>query len=82
MQKPSLGRIVLTYVPASMNNGSDVAPAIITQVCSDTHVNLRVLCDSDNTLHLTSVPLTQVRHARPAPEPGEVGSCWWPPRVE
>jgi hypothetical protein len=47
-QTPSLGRIVLVPIEPEMNNGSPVAPAIITRVWSDTTVNLRVLADSQN----------------------------------
>lgn len=45
MQKPSVGRIVHVTVDGRYNNGSDVAPAVITRVWSDTCVNLRVLYD-------------------------------------
>lgn len=43
--KPAIGRIVHVLVDPGINNGSDVAPAIITRVWSDTCVNLRVLHD-------------------------------------
>lgn len=42
---PSVGRIVHVTVDPKVNNGSDIAPAIITRVWSDTCVNLRVLYD-------------------------------------
>jgi len=79
MQKPSVGRIVLTNVDPTMNNGLTVAPAIITRVWSDTMVNLRVFCDGSSTLHLTSVPLVETQPA-PMLAGGRV-ACWWPPRV-
>ena len=43
--KPTIGRIVHVLVDPRHNNGSDVAPAVITRVWSDTCVNLRVLHD-------------------------------------
>jgi len=57
-QTPSVGRIVLVPIEPEMNNGSDVAPAIITRVWSDTTVNLRVLADSHNLLWRTSATYT------------------------
>jgi len=77
MQKPSLGRIVLTHVEPTLNNGERVAPAIITRVHSHALVNLRVFCDGHAVLHLTSVELVgaELRTDRYA-------CCWWPPRVE
>jgi hypothetical protein len=72
MMKPNIGRIVL--VP--FNNGADVAPGIITRVWSDTCVNVRVLCDSENLMWKTSVALFNTA------EEAAVGhSCYWPPRV-
>jgi hypothetical protein len=44
--KPSIGRIVHVLVDPKTNNGSDVAPAIITRVWSDECVNLRVIRDN------------------------------------
>ena len=79
-QAPSLGRIVLVAVDPAMNNGADVAPAIITRVWTGTSINVRVLLDSDvvppwrtslthaETLDGLDAP---IRHSR-----------WtWPPRV-
>lgn len=45
-QKPSLGRIVHVLVSPSINNGSDIAPAIVTRVFGDSCVNVRVLLDN------------------------------------
>lgn len=45
MQKPSAGRVVHVLVDPKVNNGSDVAPAEITRVWSDTCVNLRITYD-------------------------------------
>lgn len=46
MPKAAVGRIVHVIVDPQTNNGSDVAPAIITRVWSDTGVNLRVIRDN------------------------------------
>jgi len=74
--KPSIGRIVLVPVDAVINNGADVAPAIITRVWSDTCVNVHVLLDGRNTEWKTSV------HLFDTAEEAAVGhSCYWPPRV-
>jgi hypothetical protein len=43
---PTVGRIVHVLVDPKANNGSDVAPAIITRVWNDSGVNLRVLRDN------------------------------------
>lgn len=43
--KPTIGRVVHVLVDPKINNGSDVAPAMITRVWSDECVNLRVLHD-------------------------------------
>lgn len=81
--KPSVGRIVLYRLTAGesaascvhhgavrpLNNGAEVAPAIITRVFSDTCVNLRVLLDGPDTLWVTSA------------NPGDDERQWqWPPR--
>lgn len=74
-QKPSVGRIVLTRVDAAMNNGSDVAPAVITHVNSEQSINIRVLLDAFTMpLSMTSVRLVD----EPADDVTHV--AWWPPR--
>jgi hypothetical protein len=93
---PSLGRIVLFTVPPHSNNASDVAPAIITRVWSDTCVNLRVLLDSQSLDWKTSMPLHQTREdldtakAKRDDEFRAAGyqdplppyyAAYWPPRV-
>lgn len=80
--KPSIGCIVLVPIQPDSNNGSDVAPAIITRVW-DEHplhgwlVNVRVLCDGEATLWLTSVSLCDTEEQ--AREHGL--AAFWPPRV-
>lgn len=75
-QKPSLGRIVLTFLPPEMNGGCEVAPAVVTRVWADDLVNLSVFPDADcGPIRRTSVRLVDE-------QPGESGpACWWPPRV-
>lgn len=76
--KPSLGRIVLTHVDPSQNNGSTTAPAVITRVWSDEMVNLRVFCDAF-TMPLSK---TSVRLLDEEPSAGDARhTAWWPPRV-
>jgi hypothetical protein len=78
MHKPSVCRMVLAKVEPTMNNGSDVAPAVITRVWSDEMVNLRVLCDGDSTLWQTSVNLYATAEDVPA---DATRAAYWPPRV-
>lgn len=82
---PSLGRIVLTRVDSRMNNGSDIAPAIVTRVWSDGMVNIRVMLDSENPpLWKTSVLLLDSEEAaRGNDAEGFTAThvCWWPARV-
>lgn len=76
MTKPSVGRIVLVPMEPSLNNGADVAPAIITRVWSETCVNVRVLRDGHETDWKTSLALFDTA------EEASVGhACYWPPRV-
>lgn len=84
MQKPSLGRIVITRVPPALNNGADEAPAIITRVWGEQPdgswtVNMRVLTDTpDNPLSKTSVRLVD---ERPKVNGEDMHAAWWPPRA-
>jgi hypothetical protein len=66
--KAAVGRIVHVLVNPAHNNGSDVAPAIITRAWSDNCVNVRVLYDGPPVLEgrqdwLTSVTLHESREA-------------------
>jgi hypothetical protein len=99
MQKASVGRIVHVLVDPSKNNGSDVAPAIVTRVWGEPYtpgtaalerqtVNIRVLCDSQNTLWLTSIWLFETRPTdeqlaalNSANPTGREAVAFWPPRV-
>lgn len=84
--KPSLGRTVITRVDPLVNNGADVAPAIITCVWSDTLVNIRVMLDSENApLWKTSVLLLNSEEdAKSNDAEGFTAThvCWWPTMVE
>lgn len=84
MQQPSVGRIVLCGVDDVMNNGSPVAPAVITRVWNEHPdggwvVNVRVLLDAE------AVPLwwTSVRLFDTEADKDTAGSpgAYWPPRV-
>lgn len=68
MQKPSMGMVVYAVVDPRINNGEDVAPAIITRVREtegegegNERVNLRVLLDTGADLRLTNVALSDER---------------------
>lgn len=75
--KPSVGRIVIFVFP----DGTNKCPAVVTNVWSDTCVNLHLLRDADqNKITLdqgnfpTSVPFDETASGRQ--------SWHWPPRVE
>lgn len=77
-QTPTLGRIVLVPVAPDGNNGSGIAPAIITRVWNDTMINVRILVDGPDVPWLTSLSyagnLDDVA--------GTHAYVWtWPPRV-
>ncbi len=80
-QQPGVGRIVHVSMDPTMNNGADMAPAIITRVWSDTTVNLRVLADSENLLWRTSSTYADDLDAIPADDPTRLNRWTWPPRV-
>jgi len=93
-QQPSVGRVVLAGgVPATGNNGSDVAPAVITRAWSGGLVNVRVLCDSHDVLWWTSVPLFDTveqfsaaqsewaQQMGAAAAGNQFHGVYWPPRV-
>lgn len=85
MNKPSVGRIVHVVVDPRQNNGSDVAPAIVTRVWNDEMVNVRVLLDGPDVLWQTSIKLVD---ERPEDDDESVGRdtngvqrvAFWPPR--
>jgi hypothetical protein len=74
---PSVGRIVLVRVEPDRNNGSDVAPAIITRVWNDSMVNVKVFLDGPGDAWQGSVTLWD---EKPTDE-AIVRAAWWPPRV-
>ncbi|MGH6657596.1 MAG: hypothetical protein ACRDVE_20615 [Actinocrinis sp.] len=94
-----MGRVVLVVVDPAQNNGSDVAPALVTAVFGGRYehhdglgeretVNVRVLCDSSETLWLTSIQLFEQRPdkdawaaSHPHWESGYCAIAFWPPRT-
>lgn len=80
MQKPSLGRIVLFKISGDAINGQDEHAAIITQVWSDTCVNLTAFPGSGRIIGGSSV---MHESTLLTDEPRIVGTrSWrWPPRV-
>lgn len=89
MTAPALGRIVHVFVDPARNNGSDVAPAMITRVWNARGVNIRVLLDGPDTPWLTSVTLCEDREGAEkvtsyrVADNGEryPAAAFWPPRV-
>lgn len=77
--KPSLGRIVLVPMDPTTNNGSDVAPAVITRVWTDTMINVKILTDAPADQWRTSLTLLDQAPVEGA-LPG-MHMAWWPPRV-
>lgn len=63
MQTANVGDVVHVVVDPRQNNGSDVAPAMVTRVWNDELVNVRVLLDGPDVLWLTSVKLFDERPA-------------------
>jgi hypothetical protein len=76
---PSVGCIVMCGVNAAGNNGTDVAPAVITRVWSNEMVNVKVFNDGLACEWKTSVHLFDVEEQ--AREYGILSACYWPPRV-
>lgn len=77
-QKPSIGRIV-HYWPYDGNpNETSPRAAIITQVHSDTSVNLAFFEPHGKADYATSVPF---EHLELPPLPERSARCRWPPRV-
>ena len=90
MPKPAVGRIVHAFVDPALNNGSGIAPAIITRVWNDEMVNVRVLVDGNSVpLWLTSVTLCANRESAGDVQSHTISSTgsrmpaavFWPPIV-
>jgi hypothetical protein len=83
-QTPAIGRIVHLIGPYANSNGSDVAPAIITRVWSDTMINVTAFPDCAAPQTVTSVKLVEDEATASdinaqAEYPQSV--AFWPPRV-
>jgi hypothetical protein len=75
---PTVGRIVLVPMDPAMNNGSDLAPAVITRVWEDGSVNVHVLPDGNVTEWRTSLVEVEAIDDRN----NDSQHVWaWPPRV-
>lgn len=80
MQKPSIGRIVLVDANPAMNNGANIAAAVITRVWSDTVINVRVLLDSENS-PLWRTSLTHADDLDSLDDDTRTSRWMWPPRI-
>lgn len=64
MPKPTVGRFVQTLVDPRVNNGEEVAAALVTKVKKvddEDRVNLRVFLDTGADLRLTNVEMRDKR---------------------
>lgn len=78
---PSVGRIVLVPADPSLNNGADVAPALVCRVWNATTINVRVLGDSPDTEWRTSLTYTPELGAPDLAVLNPLHRWTWPPRV-
>lgn len=90
--KPTVGRIVHTFVDPKTSNGAEIAAAIVTRVWDDVdglpYVNIRAIPDSDAPPQWkTSVHIYEDEQAaRDAKQgvshpDGGLHAAFWPPRV-
>lgn len=74
MSKPYIGQIVTCVIVAGKSNGHTQQPAIVTNVWSDSCVNIKVIPDCGDLFDATSV-----RYAPEGPEPNsKLGHDCWP----
>lgn len=82
---PTVGRIVHVIVKPDGNNGSDVAPAIITRVRDQAGdrwiVNYRIVLDGPGTPWVTSAHLYPDEEAARASGNVDGLAAFWPPRA-
>jgi len=78
-QKPSVGRVVI-FQPSGNTQKPSGYPAVITQVWSDTCVNLSVQNDGSYPLQDGQLRPTSVSQL-PADAPAGTSGWSWPPRV-
>lgn len=62
----------------AINNGSDIAPAMIVRAWNETYVNIRIFVDGHDLPWKTSVNLIT---GTPTPNDFVNGYCTWPERV-
>jgi hypothetical protein len=79
--KPSIGRIVHVLIEPAINNGTDVAAAVITRVWSDDMVNVTVLPDCGQPLYKSSIPLCANRADADDRGGEQRYAAFWPPRA-
>jgi hypothetical protein len=72
--KPSLGRIVIVTTPNQAINGQTEHAAMITQVWSDTKINLMAMPGAGDPLPMGSVDFYDPPH-------DAIPSWRWPPRA-
>lgn len=77
--QPSIGRIVLVPMDPTFNNGSSVAPAIITRVWDDLRINVQILADVPGCAWRTS--LTHVESLDGLDDAHDLHRWTWPPKV-
>lgn len=86
----SIGRVVIAAgVPKAGNNGSDVAPAIVTRVMPGDYVNARLLLDGPDVAWWTSrkvydneaaYQVAATEYTENYPDAGPLQALYWPTR--
>ena len=86
----SIGRVLIAAgVPKAGNNGSDVAPAIVTHVMPGDYVNARLLLDGPDVAWWTSRKVyddekayeaANAEYGQEYPAAGPLQALYWPTR--
>lgn len=74
MSNLQIGDIVFVVVDPRQNNGSDVAPAIVTRVWNENSINVKAVTDGPDNLWLTSIKLVDERPDEDDPTVGKDAS--------
>ncbi|MFF7171080.1 hypothetical protein [Streptomyces pseudovenezuelae] len=77
MPAPTVGQVVLVPMDQAVNNGSDVAPAIVSRVWSETSINVRVVEDGPRIEWRQSLEYTDDLSSL---DRGELYWWTWPPQ--